>query len=189
MQVLELFESSFWSPLDFNPAVTRQLFDLDVAAGNGSLDPKKHQEFRRFLHQHRNDYLRLYHGTASKHDVPGRGLLPTSATRRLSLQSGSGYVYLSYDPQRALSFARMGYPSEQTFVVYAVTVPIRRLKPDADQLRNKRMWGEQPDIGSSLADSLIYGGGARVKGRIDPQLINVYGTFDRNGNKTATPDL
>ena len=178
----ELFESV----IDFNPEVTRQLFDLDLAANRNTLDPKAHRQFRQFLFQHKNDNIRLYHGTSSKHDVMNKGLLPTSATRRLSLQSGSGYVYLSYDPQRALRFAQFGYPSwgeGEKYVVYAVTTPIRKLKADPDQLRNKRLYGERPDIGSSLADSLIYGGGARVKGRIEPWQISVYGYFDKAGHR------
>ena len=182
MQLADIFESV----IDFNPEVTRELFDLDLAASRGALDPKAHKKFRQFLFQHKNDNIRLYHGTSSKHDVMNKGLLPTSATRRLSLQSGSGYVYLSYDPQRALMFAQFGYPSwgeGERYVVYAVTVPIRKLRPDPDQLRNKRMWGEHSDIGDTLADSLIYGAGARVKGRIEPWQISVYGYFDKTGNR------
>jgi hypothetical protein len=178
MQLVDIFESV----IDFNPEVTRELFDLDLAASRDALDPKAHKKFRQFLFQHKNDNIRLYHGTSDQHDVMNQGLLPTSAKRRLSLQSGSGYVYLSYDPRRALSFATYGYPGQQRYVVYAVTVPIRKLKPDPDQLRNKRMWGERPDIGSSLADSLIYGSGARVQGRIEPWQISVYGYFDRDGH-------
>lgn len=178
MLTTELFENV----IDFNPQVTRQLFDLDLAANMNRLEPKQLRQFKSFLAQHRADSIRLYHGTSVGHDVMNKGLLPTSATRRRSLQSGSGFVYLSYDPQRALNFATSGYPGEKRFVVYAVTVPIRKLKADADQLRNKRMWGERPDIGSSLADSLIWGGGARVRGRIEPWQISVYGYFDRNGH-------
>lgn len=179
MLTSELFESV----IDFNPQVTRQLFDLDLAANMDRLELKQLKQFKSFLFQHRNDSIRMYHGTSVEHDVMNKGLLPTSANRRRSLQSGSGYVYLSYDPNRALRFAQFGYPGEPRYVVYAVTVPIRNLKPDPDQLGNKRMWGERPNIGSSLADSLIWGGGARVKGWIQAWQITVYGYYDKSGHR------
>lgn len=176
--------------IDFNPQVTRYLFDLDLAASRGSLAEKLHKGFRQFLFANKDKSIRLYHGTSVKHDVADQGLLPTSRRRRLSLQSGSGYVYLSYDPMRALSFASAGYPTDKTLVIYAVEVPIRDLKPDGDQLRNKRMWSDgHSAIGNSLADSFIYGGGARVRGTIWPYQVSLYGYFDRSGKRIEAETL
>lgn len=171
-----------WVVHDFNPAVSTKLFDLDVAAHNGTLDPDDKKAFASFLRDHPNDFIRLYHGTAAKHEVMAKGLLPTSTNRRLSLQSGSGYVYLAYDPRTALDFARMGYSGQYTpLVVYAVDVTIRRLLPDRDQLADKRHYAGI-DVGDTLADSLIYGRTARVKGKIEPYQIHVYGRYDHHGN-------
>lgn len=172
--------------LDFDPRKSNTLFDLDVAGSRNSADPKAVVNFKKMLAK--DSPIRLYHGTAVKHDVWDKGLLPTSTTRRRSIQSGSGYVYLTYDPMRALTFAQMGYPKEGPYVVYSVVVPVRMLKPDPDQLANKRMWGERPDIGTSLVDSLIYGAGARVKGAIEPFRIKVYGYFDAASNRIEKPD-
>lgn len=128
-----------------------------------------------FLDANPNRLIRLYHGTAAKHPVTEKGLLPTTATRRNSLQSASGFVCLSIYPGMAEDFARMAYPG-QPRVVYAVDIPIRDLLPDLDQLRNKRYWGEKSsmEIRDTLADSLAIGSGARVKGRISPASIGFH---------------
>ena len=173
-------------PLDFDPQKTRTLFDLDLVANRGELTAKHKATFRKLLSA--NEEIVLYHGTSIKHDVWNKGLLPTSATRKRSLQSGSGFVYLTYDPMRALTFAQMGYPSEGPFVVYAVTVPVKSLRADPDQLKNKRFYGERTDIGSTLIDSMIHGAGARVKGKIEQWRIKVFGYFDNRGNKVDKPD-
>lgn len=172
-------------PYDFDPQKTRFLFDLDLKA-NGSRGEITEQEiaaFGRWLRAHKNDDIILYHGTSAKHAVMDNGLLPTSAKRRRSYQSGSGYVYLSYDPNRALTFAQFGYPMEQRFAVYAVRLPIKSLAVDVDQLANKRFYTEKPDIGTTLAHSLIYGAGARHKGRIEPWRISLHGIFDKNSQR------
>lgn len=182
MRLIEMFGNTIdWNPVAANPDLT--LFNLDRAANSGTINPKDKAAFSSFLNSHRSDFVRLYHGTSKKHEVLGSGLLPTSSKRRNSLQSQSGYVYLTYDPQTALSFARMGYAGQYKYdlVVYAVEVTIGRLLPDHDQLFNKRMYTDL-EIGKSLADSLIYGRGARVKGKIEPHQVTIYGTYDRNGN-------
>lgn len=171
-----------WVVHDFNPEVNPRLFDLDAAAHGGRLDPKDKKEFARWLRDHQNDLIRMYHGTKVDHDVMGKGLLPTSGNRRLSIQSGSGYVYLAYDPRTALDFARMGHSGQyKQLVVYAVDVAIRRLKPDKDQLRNKRYYTDL-EVGTTLADSLIIGRTACVKGRIEPHQIHIYGRYDHHGH-------
>ena len=173
-----------WEPFDFNPEVDRTLFDLDLMASHGSIPEEDHRLFRIFLHQNRMKYIRLYHGTSPEHDVVGvgRGLLPTSRNRAKSLQSGAGFVYLTYDPNRALSFAQHAYPGLDRYVVYGAITLIGKLKPDLDQLFNKRQWSDRhQDIGSTLADSLIYGGGARYKGKLTN--VGLYAYYDKNGQK------
>ena len=172
--------------LDFAPMVTRALFDLDLAAAREPLTERQRRDFRRLLARDRD--VRLYHATSTEHPVWARGLLPTSSKRRRSYQSGSGYVYLSYDPMRALGFAAHGYPGQGPYVVYAVVMPVRQLRPDPDQLANKRYHCERPDIGHTLTDSMIHGGGARVKGRIETWRIAMHGYFDATGARTTRPD-
>lgn len=172
--------------LDFDPRKYATLFDLDRAAALGGADPKAVKAFRVALSG--DNTIRLYHGTSVKHDVWDKGLLPTSATRRRSIQSGSGFVYLTYDPMRALTFAQMGYPREGPYVVYSVELPVRMLLADPDQLRNKRQWTGRDDIGTGLIDSLIHGGAVRVKGRVDTYRIKVYGYFDQHSNQIEKPD-
>ena len=160
--------------IDFSPQVSLTVFDLNVKAAGGALSPTDIDAVNTWFRQNRDKVVRLYHATSAKHDILYQGLLPTTAGRAKSLQSGSGYVYLSYDPRRARNFAEMAYPG-QKIAVYAVEVPVVDLQPDLDQLRNKRLWGGF-DIGDTLAESLLYGGGFRVKGKIEPyriQLIEV----------------
>lgn len=176
----EIIES-FGKEYNFDPKVDSTIHDLSVAANSGELTSSKIKDFTNLLNKDKNAFIRMYHGTSASHPVMQTGLLPTSQTRARSLQSASGYVYLTYDPRTALNFAQHAYPKENV-IVYAVDVTIRRLLPDHDQLRNKRHFGEM-DIGSSLVDSLIYGNGARVKGKIEPYQIHIHGSYDRNGNE------
>lgn len=184
--ITESLEESFGNTIDWNPRAANpnlQLFNLDIAASRGQLTKEDRRDFAAFLRDHKNDFVRMYHGTAVTHDVMGQGLLPTSPTRAKSLQSASGYVYLTYDPASALEFARMAYSGQyKDLVVYGVEVTIGRLLADADQLRNKRYWGGDASIGNTLADSLIYGRGARVKGKIEPMQVFIFGRYDHNGN-------
>ena len=110
------------------------------------------------------DKLVLFHGTHAKHAIESEGIKRTKASTKRSMQSQVGYVYLSAYPHAAKTYATMGYTT-QDVKVYAVIVPIRDLRVDLDQLRNKRMW--DPDLAktlkSTLADSLVYGSGFRVK--------------------------
>jgi predicted nucleotidyltransferase/8-oxo-dGTP pyrophosphatase MutT (NUDIX family) len=133
-----------------------------------------------------NRFVRMYHGTSAEHPVMEKGLLPTSGRRRHSYQSGSGYVYLSVFPTSAEDFARMAYPGKD-IVVYAVDLTVRRLRPDLDQLRNKRYWGGErfQGLGDSLAESLVYGHGARVAGRIGPEQITPFKEVRRRAPPSA----
>ncbi|MEZ8295848.1 hypothetical protein AB6D11_18665 [Vibrio splendidus] len=114
-------------------------------------------------------YVVMYHGTLSSHPIPTQGLLRTNNRRKRSHQSCTGYVYVNLYPSMAKTFAEFSYPN-QDVTVYAVKVPIADLLVDTDQLRNKRLFSgdNHPLILSTLADSLLYGSGARVKRDLDP---------------------
>ena len=86
---------------------------------------------KNWLREHKDDYVRLYHGTSISYDIPYQGLLPTSARRRKSYQSESGYVYLSVWPSLARTFGEIGNPYSET-VVYAVDIKVSDLRPDTD---------------------------------------------------------
>jgi len=120
-------------------------------------------------------YAVMYHGTGASVPVMEDGLKRTSAKTKKSLQSATGYVYLSCYPSSAEMFGDVAYPHDDA-VVYAVYVPIRDLLCDRDQLINKRMWGSDDGITikDTLAHSLIYGHGARTKSEILPYAIARY---------------
>jgi hypothetical protein len=131
------------------------------------------RRLRAWLRANRNTFVTLYHGTSAGHNVAGpdgEGLLPTSPGRAKSLQSARGWVHLSVYPDAAEAFGRMAYP-RQDVNVYAVTVPVLRLRPDADQLRNMRYWSGDQGIGGDLASSLVHGGAARVRGAVAPYSL------------------
>ncbi len=48
---------------------------------------------------------------------------------------------------------------------------VRNLLADRDQLNNQRSSGRFGIIGNSVGESIIYGGGVRVKGAIEPWAI------------------
>lgn len=118
-------------------------------------------------------HVKLYHGTHPDHQILQQGLLPTSSSRRLSLQSASGYVYLATTPEMAKQFGDIGNGINNS-KVYEVTVPIHKLLPDKDQLKNKRMYSPDDSIGNTIGDSIVHGKTVRVKGKIDPWQIQEY---------------
>lgn len=126
-------------------------------------DPNKKdiKEFSQFLRNHKDSYILLYHGTSTKHNILSEGLLRTNKKRRNSYQSESGYVYLSVFPSSARMFGELAYP-HNAVCVYCVRIKIEEILADKDQLRNKRIFGGF-NIGNTLAESLIFGHGARVK--------------------------
>jgi len=175
---------SFGKVYNFDPRVDSTLFDIASRVYNGTITDKEVREFGSFLNSHKSDFIRVYHATSVRNDIMGKGLLPTVKSRAKSLQVEYGFVYVSYDPMYALRFAEMAYAGTPgNNVVYALDVCIRRLLPDHDQLFNKRMWANVGDVGTTLAHSLIYGGGARIRGKVDPLQIHIYGVFDKHGNK------
>ena len=98
---------------------------------NEECTDKEIKSFNKWLRSHANDYVRLYHGTASKFDILNQGILKTTPKRRNSYQSENGYVYLSLYPSSARMFGEMAYP-RQDVTVYAVDVKIKELHPDLD---------------------------------------------------------
>lgn len=115
-------------------------------------------------------YVKLYHATDPSLPIESEGLKPTSGTlRRRSYQSSSGYVYLANTPERAKIFGDLGNGGNS--VVYEVIVLVRNLLADRDQLNNQRSSGRWGAIGNSVGESIIYGGGVRVKGPIEPYAI------------------
>lgn len=119
-------------------------------------------------------YTVMYHGTGIGVPVLEKGLLPTTPLRRRSYQSESGYVYLANTPERAKNFGDLGNSSRS--IVYEVLVPVNKLSADTDQLTNLRAAGV--NVGNSLAESIVYGGGARVKGALELWQIK---PFDYEG--------
>lgn len=125
-----------------------------------------------WLASHPNDFVRLFHGTAKSHPILSQGLKPSSATRSHSLQSRRGHVSLSIYPGIAKDFGTLAYPGRE-IVVYAMVFTVRRLVPDLDQLRNQRVFGGR-NVANSLAESLAYGHGAQVKGKVQPYQVSIY---------------
>jgi hypothetical protein len=137
-----------------------------------NVSPQELTQVKKFLRDNQYHKLVMYHGTSAKNNIEDQGLLPTSMKRRHSLQSTLGYVYLSLYPTNAKNFGELAYPGNP-IVVYRVEVPVQLLQADKDQLCNQRQYACR-DVGNSLAESLIYGHGARVKGSIPQYMIRRY---------------
>ena len=133
------------------------------------------KDFARWLAHNKNAFVKLYHGTWAGHDVMSQGLKPTTTARRNSYQSSNGYVCLSAYPGLARAFGNhaamnRGATSDGARVaVYPVVLNLRSLLADKDQLNNQRYAGNH--VANSLAHSLLYGHGVRVRGIISPDCI------------------
>ena len=140
---------------------------LDLPFVEGPPSPQKAKAMTAWVKDNSDPYenklVKFYHGAGVGVAIEEEGLKPTSSTRRRSYQSASGFVYLANTPERAEVFGKMANMGQ--CVVYEVAVLIRNLLPDRDQLDNKRSVGE--DVGNSIGESILYGGGVRVKGHID----------------------
>lgn len=121
---------------------------------------KNINDFNKWLKEHSEDYVRLYHGTsaANRNSITKEGLKRTTLNNRHSYQSTPGYVYLSRFPTMARTFGEFS-SYRQNVDVYAVDVQIKKLKADLDQINNKKNEGLY--FGDSLAASLLVGSGAR----------------------------
>lgn len=120
--------------------------------------------------KYRFEWVKFYHGTDPALAIEAEGLKPTSTTRRRSYQSQSGYVYLANTPERAQFFGKLA--NSGRCVVYEVVVPVRHLRADRDQLRNLRATGVE--VGDSLGESIVYGGGVRIRGPIQPFAVRLF---------------
>lgn len=116
-------------------------------------------------------YCVFFHSTGKilQNKILSEGLLPTSATRRRSYQSTDGYVYLASTIEKAEMFGRMG--NGNNICTFAVLLKTTDLSVDNDQLRNMQVAYPNIDIKQTLGDSIVYGGGIRHKGRIEPYQI------------------
>ena len=133
--------------------------------------PENIKLFNKWLKEHKEDYVRLYHGTSSvnRESIQKVGIQKTNNTNRKSYQSEPGFVYLSRFPDSARTFGELNNYAETD--VYAVDLQIQRLKADIDQLKNKRLWGGIK-TGTSLAESLLIGNGARCPLPIKPYELS-----------------
>jgi hypothetical protein len=138
----------------------------DLFFSNVDPNSKRVKQFQTWLNQ--NPYvneLTLFHGTSAEFPIMSQGLLTTTKKRRNSYQSTSGFVYLSVFPSSARMFGQMAFPTKK-IVVYAVTLTIAKLKPDLDQIKNKRIHA-QLVLKNTLSHSMVFGHGARHKGPIE----------------------
>ena len=88
------------------------------------------------------------------------------------MQSACGFVCLSVYPGMAENFAQVAWPGKPV-KVYAVTVFLRELRADKDQLRNQRLFAGR-EVGDTVVESLVFGHGARIKGSIPLYKIREY---------------
>lgn len=140
---------------------------------NYDVPEKDINKFKTFLNINKEHYALMYHGTDSKIPIMDEGLKKTSLKTKKSYQSEVGYVYLSVFPEMAKKFGKMAYPDAKNIQVYQVFVKIKDMKPDKDQLRNKRIFSNM-SVGDSLAESLIYGHGCRIASNIEPYKIKKF---------------
>ena len=154
---------------------------IDLNSPN--ITQKDIKELNKWLKVNRDEYVRLYHGTGENNDILGKGIKRTSLKRSKSYQSQSGYVYLNRYPNMARNFGEINNMSATR--VYAVDIKVKDLLPDLDQLNNQRAAGKE--IGNTLAESLIYGDGARIKRDIMPYEISStrYNTADETADIKA----
>lgn len=124
----------------------------------------------------------LYHGTSENIDIENEGIKRTTNKTKKSLQSATGYVYLSLYPDMAFRFGELAYPYDDV-KVYAVKVPLFDLVADKDQLNNKREFF--PDLGNSLAESLVFGSGARLKRDVKNYEVRDFTDFLKAKNKLS----
>lgn len=168
ISIVQIKELCGRNGIDIGDIVVFDIFDFT----NDIYDRKGIDDLNRYIRSNQNIYLPkyilLFHSTGFnlKSIIEEEGLLPTSKNRRRSYQSTNGFVYLS--PNRSISemFGSLGNGSKiVTFLVLLRTVD---LSIDMDQLKNKKIANPNILIKQTLADSIVYGGSLRYKGRIEP---------------------
>ena len=127
------------------------------------------KKFNKLLKDSKFKKIRLFHGTSPNINILDDGLLVTKLKTKKSIQSETGYVYLSIYPDSAKTFGNISYGITKS-IVYEIIVPIIYLKVDKDQLFNVNFHGN--NVPESLGDSAIYGHGFRIKGDIPPYMIS-----------------
>lgn len=136
-----------------------------------AMDSPLIKELGSWLRDNQNAFVRLYHGTSAEYPIMENGLLPTTRKRRNSLQSRSGFVSASIYEDHARRFGEMACPGKP-IEVYAVTLCVHSLVADRDQLGNARMYKPGlAELTSTLANSLVFGHGAQVKGKIEARHL------------------
>jgi len=146
---------------------------MEIKADMWEITKKEIDNLNKWFKDNKDNYIKLYHWTSPDWKILDEWLKATINKSKKSIQSQPWFVYLSFDPSRAKTFWEMWY-AWKTPKVYEVKVKIWDLKPDLDQIWNKRYWGENQDIWDTLADSLLYGKWFRVKWNIEPYKINEY---------------
>lgn len=163
-------------PFDWSKRTCFSVLDLPFIEGLPTKE--KVDAFNQWVKAHKdvyaNKFVKMYHSTDPSLPIESEGLKPTSTTRRRSYQSESGFIYLANTPERAHAFGMMGNGGRCT--VYEVVVLIRKLLPDKDQIINQRSVGKS--LGDTLGDSVIFGGGLRIKGALEPWQVRKFDTGD-----------
>jgi hypothetical protein len=150
----------------------------------GSPSTEQVNEFSCWLKENPTAFVRLYHGSAALNPILAEGIKKTTARRRNSPQSSSGYVYLSVYPGMSETFSEFASANRgktedgHSKAIYSVDLRVEELLHDSDQLRNQRLFAER-NVGNTLAESLVYGHGARVKGDISVNRISGVAKFSR----------
>lgn len=155
---------------------------LDNPFGYLPKDEESVKKVKKFIQlygdKYQNNQIKFYHATNADYDIENQGLLPTSKNRRNSYQSGSGYVYLANTPEQAKEFADLAFP-RNNIAIYEVDVYFNQMLPDKDQIRNQRMYAGKEELKDTLANSIVFGGGIRVKGKIPSYQIHLLKVIER----------
>lgn len=155
---------------------------LDNPFGYLPKDEESVKKVKKFIqlygNKYQNNQVKFYHATNADYDIENQGLLPTSKNRRNSYQSGSGYVYLANTPEQAKEFADFAFP-RNNIAIYEVNVYFNQMLPNKDQIRNQRLYAGKEELKDTLANSIVFGGGIRVKGKIPSYQIHLLKVIKR----------
>ena len=114
-------------------------------------------------------YVIMYHAARKDAPIEKEGILAGNIKRRNFYASERGYVYLATTPKMAEMFGSMAHNDK--FTVYEVIVQVDKLLSDKIRLQHTAFEGSK---GNKLAQSLVHGGSARVKGSIERWQIKPY---------------
>jgi hypothetical protein len=162
-----------WKLFDISPQSKSKISKMEIKADMWEITKSEIDNLNKWFKDNKDNYIKLYHWTSPDWKILDEWLKATTNKSKKSIQSQPWFVYLSFDPSRAKLFWEMWY-AWKTPKVYEVKVKIWDLKPDLDQIWNKRYWWENQNIWDTLADSLLYGKWFRVKWNIEPYKISEY---------------